>query len=314
MGPVLHGRLAPRARCHLGHRGRHLRDQRPDSVHGLSVAAELRLAVHRRQCQGRDEWGRRRRLLQRSEFWSDVRPAHHAAADRSYVPGRRPHRHRPRPRRRQTDRSRRRDAVMKSMGATQEEYYRGVRMVPYDLVKELVLALAGVGILALAVSAILSSPDVPPVTVAAWAQNDPVDFATTATGELAGSTTSTRYGNPYNTPALLFMGDGSYLSGLAEQSNLLGDQWGMMNETGRYPGQTWLWLYTMWYQVPPFTSDTGFLGINASNADLGIIILMTLLTAALALVPLIPILRDIPRWVPIHRLIWRGYYSPKARP
>ena len=66
--------------------------------------------------------------------------------------------------------------------------------------------------------------------------------------------------------------------------------------------------------MPPFTSDTGFLGINASNADLGIIILMTLLTAALALVPLIPILRDIPRWVPIHRLIWRGYYSPKGRP
>ena len=27
---------------------------------------------------------------------------------------------------------------MKSMGETQEEYYRGVRMVPYDLVKELV--------------------------------------------------------------------------------------------------------------------------------------------------------------------------------
>ena len=77
---------------------------------------------------------------------------------------------------------------MKAMGETQEEYYRGVRMVPYDLVKELALALAGVGILALAVSAILSSPDVPPVTVAAWAQNDPVDFATTATGELAGST------------------------------------------------------------------------------------------------------------------------------
>ena len=55
------------------------------------------------------------------------------------------------------------------------------------------------------------------------------------------------------------------------------------------------------------------MGINASNADLGIIILMTLLTVALALVPLIPILRDIPRWVPIHRLIWRGYYAPKAR-
>jgi hypothetical protein len=30
-------------------------------------------------------------------------------------------------------------------------------------------------------------------------------------------------------------------------------------------------------------------------------------TPALALVPFIPILRDIPRWVPIHRLIWRQY-------
>ena len=88
---------------------------------------------------------------------------------------------------------------MKSMGATQEEYYRGVRMVPYDLVKELVLALAGVGILAVAVSAILSSPDVAPITIAAWAQSDPVDFVTTATNELAGSTTSAEYGNPYNT-------------------------------------------------------------------------------------------------------------------
>jgi hypothetical protein len=69
----------------------------------------------------------------------------------------------------------------------------------------------------------------------------------------------------------------------------------------------------MWYQVWPFTSDTGFLGLNGGNADLGIVVLMTVLTAALALVPLIPILRDIPRWVPIHRLIWRQYYAPKSK-
>jgi hypothetical protein len=66
----------------------------------------------------------------------------------------------------------------------------------------------------------------------------------------------------------------------------------------------------MWYQVPPFTSQEGFLGLNAGNADLGIIILMTVLTIALACVPLIPGLRDIPRWIPIHRLIWRSYYAP----
>jgi hypothetical protein len=316
---------------------------------------------------------------------------------------------------------------------TQEEYYRGVRMAPYDLLKELGLALAAVAVLAIVLSAFLSSPDVPPVTIATWSQSDPVDFVTTATGELAGTTTSAGYGQPYNSTAdayqhwgpiapqawfgvhipvdsanafvieplkrasfsntalgaalaawqgakaaqqaawldaytkaladatisdgkvavasgdygplpvmmanllgvaqtggldgllvsngrfyqtdytqpLLFIGDGGYLDSLATDAHLTGDLWGMMNETGQYPGQTWLWLYTMWYQVPPFTSDTGFLGLNAGNADLGIIILMTVLTIALALVPFIPVLRDIPRWLPIHRLIWRKYYSPR---
>jgi hypothetical protein len=118
------------------------------------------------------------------------------------------------------------------------------------------------------------------------------------------------YQTDYTQP-LLFMGDGGYLAGLADQAHLTGSLWGMMNETGQYPGQTWLWLYTMWYQVFPFNSDTGFIGVNAGNADLGIIILMTLLTVALALVPFIPFLRDIPRWIPIHRLIWRQYYAPR---
>ncbi len=71
-------------------------------------------------------------------------------------------------------------------------------MVPYDLLKELVLALAGVGLIALVLSVFLSSPDVPPVTIATWSHSDPVDFVTTATGELAGSTTSAGYGPPYN--------------------------------------------------------------------------------------------------------------------
>ena len=42
------------------------------------------------------------------------------------------------------------------------------------------------------------------------------------------------------TKPLLFMGDGNYLPGLAADQHLTGDQWGMMNETGLYPGQTWL--------------------------------------------------------------------------
>jgi hypothetical protein len=86
-----------------------------------------------------------------------------------------------------------------------------------------------------------------------------------------------------------------------------------MNETGRYPGSAWLWLYTMWYQIPPFNSDTGFLGISAANTDLAVVGVMLLLTALLLLVPFIPGLRDIPRWIPIHKLIWRRHYAEMRR-
>jgi len=303
---------------------------------------------------------------------------------------------------------------------TQEEYLRGVPTIRYDLVKELAIALIAVLALVAVVTAVLSSPDVPPVTVQSWATADPIDFVTTATGELAGTTVSAGYGAPYNsgsasvqslgpispqawfgvrqpvdsandfvlaplkvhargttdlagaldsynkaddktrqgwldsytkaladaktdqgaitivqgdygplpvmmdnllnlaesgaldgmllsqggfyqtdyTRPLLFMGDGAYLGGLAQDQKLLGNQWGMMNETGMYPGHTWLWLYTFWYQVPPFTNP-GF------PTDLAVVLVMTALSLVLLLIPFIPGLRDIPYWIPIHRLIWR---------
>jgi hypothetical protein len=106
------------------------------------------------------------------------------------------------------------------------------------------------------------------------------------------------------TRSLLFLADGTYLEDQARAENLGGDQWGMMNETGRYPGQAWLWLYTFWYQVPPFsTSD---------NADALVWALMMLLSAALVAVPFIPGLRSVPRKLGIHRLIWRDHYRTAA--
>jgi hypothetical protein len=304
----------------------------------------------------------------------------------------------------------------------QAKYYAGVKMINFDLVKEMVLALFVVSLVVIGLAAALSSPDDPAVTIQTWATKDPVDFVTTAATELAGTSETAEYGPPYNNTAdaaqavgpispqtwagvstpidtaqdfvlrplgfaaignptlttalqaygaasadqqqtwltnystaladatvvndevsvasgdygpvpglmtgllglartgaldglllsngnlyqtdftlpLLFMGDGSYLSNLAADQHLTGDQWGMMNETGIYPGQTWLWLFSFWYQIPPFNT--------AANTDLVVIILMIVLTALLAFVPFIPILRDIPRWIPIHRLIWRRYY------
>jgi hypothetical protein len=73
-----------------------------------------------------------------------------------------------------------------------------IRTAPYDLVKELVIALAGTLALILVLTVVLSSPDVPSVTIQSWAQKRPVDLVTTATGELAGSTVSAGYGAPYN--------------------------------------------------------------------------------------------------------------------
>jgi hypothetical protein len=102
------------------------------------------------------------------------------------------------------------------------------------------------------------------------------------------------------TKPLLFIADGAYLEDRARAEHLGGDQWGMMNETGSYPGQAWLWLYTFWYQVKPFSTS--------GNADALVWGLMGLLTIAFVLVPFIPGVRSIPKWIPVHRLIWRSYY------
>lgn len=315
--------------------------------------------------------------------------------------------------------------------APRPAYDGAVRTIPYDLIKELSIAMAISLVLILGLAILLSSPDVGSVTIQSWSKADPVDFVTTANDELAGQSGSATYGPPYNngdgavqsmgpispqtwggvhvnvdqpndyvinplkqaasndsqladaistwqaasadqqgkwhdayatalqkatvdngqvsvasgdygpvpqmlnrlatlaqagaldglllssnhfyqtdyTKPLLFMGDGGYLAGLADSQHLTGDQWGMMNETGLYPGQTWLWLYTMWYQLPPFNSAW------ASFTDLAVVIMMGILTLLLLLVPFIPGLRDIPRWIPIYRLIWRRYYAeaPIAR-
>lgn len=38
------------------------------------------------------------------------------------------------------------------------------------------------------------------------------------------------------------------------------------------------------------------------------VISVSVTNALIILLPFIPGLRDIPRWVPVHRLIWRDYY------
>jgi hypothetical protein len=291
----------------------------------------------------------------------------------------------------------------------------------YDILKEGTIASAIILALTFVLAGVLSSPDVPPVTIATWARVAPADFLGTAASELNGTSETATYGPPYNnqsgsvqrllfspqtwfgvtqpvnaaqdfviapltvlartdpaaagplaaykaaTPAqelkwanayataeakvkfvngspvvpkaadgpvpammadeltlarsgaldadllaqqpfygtnftkpLLFIEDGQYFVNKATAMNLSGSQWGVMNETGSYPGQPWLWLYTLWYQVPGWT--------NSANVDMIAIYMTGLATILLLVVPFIPGLRDIPRLIPVHRLIWRNWY------
>jgi hypothetical protein len=292
---------------------------------------------------------------------------------------------------------------------------------PYDILKEATIALGAVLVLVVVLTILFSSPDLAPSTIKSWARTDPVDFVTTASTELDGSSTTGGYGPPYNhasegqhiaflhlakwlgvshpintaqdfvlaplrsitgqpalqravttyesapgkaqtswtsayeaalakasatpdggvsvkpgrygplptmmgslltfaqsggldgalltsrqfyqtdyTKPLLFLADGGVLANRAQQQHLLGPQWGMMNETGSYPGQVWLWLYTFWYQIKPFSTS--------ANADILVLAVMGVLTLALILIPFLPGVRDLPRRIPIYRLIWRQHY------
>ena len=111
------------------------------------------------------------------------------------------------------------------------------------------------------------------------------------------------YGTDFTKP-LLFIEDGSYFAAQAQADHLLGSQWGVMNETGSYPGQPWLWLYQLWYQLP---------GLKTSaNVDLIAVYLTGAATLLLLGIPFLPGLRDIPQWVPVHRLVWRDWHRGRA--
>jgi cytochrome b/b6/petB-like protein len=297
----------------------------------------------------------------------------------------------------------------------------------YDILKEGTIASVVVLALTLGLAGLLSSPDVPPVTIATWSRLAPADFLATAASELNGTSETATYGPPYNhgtgsvqkllfspqtwfgvtqpvnaaqdfvigplselartdpalatplatyqaapaaqqltwanayatavtkvkfangspvvpaasdgpvpalmageltlarsgaldtdllaqqpfygsnfTKPLLFIEDGAYFVNKATALGLTGSQWGVMNEPGSYPGQPWLWLYTLWYQVPGWT--------NSANIDMIAIYMTGLATILLLCIPFIPGLRDIPRLIPVHRLIWRSWYHQGPGP
>jgi hypothetical protein len=96
-----------------------------------------------------------------------------------------------------------------------------------------------------------------------------------------GLSASGRFYQTDSTRPLLFLSEEA-LPRHAQQLNPRGSQWGMMNETGSYPGQAWLWLDTFWYYLP-------FPPCNGPTADSVVWTVMAVLTLALILLlPLAP--------------------------
>jgi len=102
------------------------------------------------------------------------------------------------------------------------------------------------------------------------------------------------------TKQLLLLADGSYLEDQARARSLGGDQWGMMNEAGNYPGQVWLGMMTFWYQIPAIG--------NSDNGDALVWGATAIIVLGFLFLPFLPGLRAIPEKIPVYKLVWRDYY------
>ena len=109
--------------------------------------------------------------------------------------------------------------------------------------------------------------------------------------------------NPYK--ATMFYSDGTLWKTVAAGQGLTGEQWGITNELWNFPGQFWLFFYAIPYHIPAIA--------NSKSADLWAGTLVVILGMLLPLLlPWIPGLRDIPRLIPLYKIIYRKYYDKQS--
>ena len=92
---------------------------------------------------------------------------------------------------------RRSRADRKAAAAADAAPWRGATR-RYDILKEGTVAVVIAGLLVLLMAGLLSSPDLPPLSVQTWAKASAADFVGTAAAELDGTALAASYGPPYN--------------------------------------------------------------------------------------------------------------------
>ena len=105
-------------------------------------------------------------------------------------------------------------AARRAARIADQEAWRGPTR-RYDILKEGTIASVVVLALTFGLAGLLSSPNVPPVTVRSWVQVAPDDFLATAGTELDGTSLTATYGPPYNS-------NGTPQSLLFAPANILG--------------------------------------------------------------------------------------------
>lgn len=101
---------------------------------------------------------------------------------------------------------------------------------------------------------------------------------------------------------LLFL-QGTPLHQIAGTLNMKGEQWGINHDEQALPGPWWLTPYTFLYQVPPWSTSSA--GDQMAAYTVGILFML------LVLLPWIPGLNKLPKWLPLYKLIWRDWYRRK---
>jgi hypothetical protein len=127
-----------------------------------------------------------------------------------------------------------------------------------------------------------------------WSRGDPVDFVTTATTELDGSSFSGSYGPPYNngTGAVQHLGFIHLQDWLGISHPINSAQDFVLAPLRSITGQPALQAAVSTYEAAPAKTQTGWTRAYE-----------TALAKATT-----PGVRDLPRRVPIYKLIWRDHY------
>lgn len=121
-------------------------------------------------------------------------------------------------------------------------------------------------------------------------------------GMMAGALDRTTGDYTFNNQNSLLFLQGQPLQSAAARLQLLGTQFGIIHEERvPYPGPWWMTIVTVIYQIPYIANSPAG---DALALGSGMVLFLLLVLA-----PWLPVVNRLPRYLGVHRLIWKQYYT-----